>query len=309
MFSRESMLFAKMFAFNPERQQDDPCKEVHGLVRLAPRPFLHFQLSGVSDFDFESFLLALRPRCVTQKNTCYVESTGLICSISDRLGESISAPRLPSILYLATKWNFPNLRTYALQEIPKHPDILSPIDKIVLARNADVPEWLLQPHIALSIRPSPLLLEEARILGVDATLAVSLARERILARRLGLIIGPPPSVLLGYSLWTHPQCWTTLCRAWKMALTEPNYRDSHMSAVDAIGAALDDLKAPMSAAMLERLMQTVIDTTSIRGKANKLCSSCDDMDKIREWVGTREDEKIAKRVLKETIKEDGWEMN
>ena len=197
---------------------------------------------------------------------------------------------LQNILILSTKWEFPNLRKYACKHIPSHP--MAPLDKIELARRADVPEWLFAPQLELARRLSALTAEEGRRLGPNSVLRITKAREIIMRVRLSSTVGPRPPMVLGHVGWLHTGCWTVLCNAWNLVMTKDKYA-VHELPERAILLALVDLKEPLGWTRVRRnspeLAAHLGDNTG-RFTPGRLCVSCDKEELVVEWV-KKQDEK------------------
>ncbi|KZP20418.1 hypothetical protein FIBSPDRAFT_861642 [Athelia psychrophila] len=112
-------------------------------------------MSDVSCADFDEFLAILYPtdfRQPTKKTT--VQWT--------------------SILHLAAKWGFENIKLLAIDSLTAH---AIPIDKIVLGRRYGIADWLSGAYEAVCTRADPLTLEEGMKLGVEDTVRISAARQ------------------------------------------------------------------------------------------------------------------------------------
>lgn len=68
------------------------------------------------------------------------------------------------MLALSTKWTFDSLRALAITRL-EH--IASPIDRIVLAKQYSINEWLMPAYIELAKRPASLTLAENQRLGME----------------------------------------------------------------------------------------------------------------------------------------------
>ncbi|KAG8923856.1 hypothetical protein FRC02_010852 [Tulasnella sp. 418] len=273
-FTDESQIFAKLLAFDPSvpehRREGDPCNQLENLSRVwsGAIPLLEFRLHGISDFDFESLMWGLRPK----------------------LGRKIPLNRLKPMLVLATKWEMHNIREFALRHIPKF--TMAPLEKIVLCREARVPEWLLKPHVALCIRIKPMNMEEAEILGVKTLAAITSAREKIVQRRWSMLIGSMPKYLFNKATWWHSTCWDTLTYAWRKVLTEEKYGEIE-SVEKSMLQALEDIK--------------------IVGDGNPwaryLCWHCDNEMKKKDlggWLKLEEDELLATETLTKMLGTGDW---
>ena len=80
-----------------------------------------------------------------------------------------------SILQLATRWLFDDIRSLAIRELANFE--IEPVQKVVIALQNDVPEWLHPSYMALCERHNPLSVEEARRLGVEVVAQLARARE------------------------------------------------------------------------------------------------------------------------------------
>ena len=77
-----------------------------------------------------------------------------------------------SVLALATKWEFDAHRALA-------------IDRIVLARTYDIPNWLDEEYYRLCVREEALTLEEGRRLGMEDVILLAELRQRVRAHAWG----------------------------------------------------------------------------------------------------------------------------
>jgi len=81
-----------------------------------------------------------------------------------------------SIIHLAHRWNFPEVKNLVVRELEKLP--VDNIDKIVLYQKYDVNKDLLVPcYSALCMREAPLSLHEGLKLGLETALMIARARE------------------------------------------------------------------------------------------------------------------------------------
>ncbi|KZP11872.1 hypothetical protein FIBSPDRAFT_870900, partial [Athelia psychrophila] len=112
-------------------------------------------MSDVSCADFDEFIAILYPtdfRQPTKKTTA----------------------QWTSILHLAAKWGFENIKLLAIDSLTAH---AIPIDKIVLGRRYGITDWLPGAYEAVCIRADPLTLEEGTKLGVEDTVRISAVRQ------------------------------------------------------------------------------------------------------------------------------------
>ncbi|KZP20410.1 hypothetical protein FIBSPDRAFT_1022589 [Athelia psychrophila] len=112
-------------------------------------------MSDVSCTDFDEFLAILYPtdfRRPTEKTTA----------------------QWTSILHLAAKWGFENIKLLAIDSLTAN---ATPIDKIVLGRRYGITEWLAGAYEAVCTRADPLTVEEGMKLGVEDVVRISAARQ------------------------------------------------------------------------------------------------------------------------------------
>lgn len=76
---------------------------------------------------------------------------------------------------LAQMWSFSDLRDHLL---PLVKDALGCVDKIVLAREAGIQEWLAPAYVELCQRAEPINMEEATKLGMHSTVMINRMREQ-----------------------------------------------------------------------------------------------------------------------------------
>ncbi|KZP11845.1 hypothetical protein FIBSPDRAFT_799817, partial [Athelia psychrophila] len=112
-------------------------------------------ISDVSCADFDEFLAILYPtdfRRPSEKTTA----------------------QWTSILHLAAKWGFENIKLLATDNLTAN---ATPIDKIVLGRRYGIIDWLSGAYEAVCTRADPLTVEEGMKLGVEDTVKISAARQ------------------------------------------------------------------------------------------------------------------------------------
>lgn len=124
-------------------------------------------LHDVSKDDFECLLKALLCRQ-------HGQNKGLVLGLT---GQWIS------VLRLSTMWEFTNLRTAAISWLDIGNGDLDHVDKIVLAMQYNIKEWLLPSLLALAQRPDPISVEEGRYLGIETALKLASVREKLKLKR------------------------------------------------------------------------------------------------------------------------------
>ncbi|PSS08873.1 hypothetical protein PHLCEN_2v3440 [Hermanssonia centrifuga] len=88
------------------------------------------------------------------------------------------------LLSISTRLSFERARTRAIEEIDRYGDLIDPVEKITLARNCDVPEWLTPAYERICMRIKPLDLDEAKVVGMETAVLLGQAREAIRKRSI-----------------------------------------------------------------------------------------------------------------------------
>ncbi|KDQ59110.1 hypothetical protein JAAARDRAFT_33840 [Jaapia argillacea MUCL 33604] len=148
--SRDSVLFESALS------QTKKCKGDFDIVTL----------DGVKAIDFERFLGVIYPSRFDKNDASTFDEWS-------------------SILHLAAKWGYESIRSLAIREIFP---LSSPIDKIVLGRKYDIPDWLRDAYVAVCERREPISLEEAMRLGLEEVVKISKARHELRDRRAEFVL-------------------------------------------------------------------------------------------------------------------------
>ncbi|KAG6330948.1 hypothetical protein ID866_8141 [Astraeus odoratus] len=119
------------------------------------------RLDGVSKNDFEQLLKALFHR----------KHGSLPCL-------PVSIEEWTSVLKLSMTWDFKAIRQAAIDALDVSQ--IGPVDRVVLARQYDIKDWLLPALNQLARRHEPTSLEEAGRMGIDFALKLASVRERIM---------------------------------------------------------------------------------------------------------------------------------
>ncbi len=83
-----------------------------------------------------------------------------------------------SILDLATRWEFPDIRALAIRSLQSLD--ISPVDRIALSRDFDISgRWTLGAYTTLCERPEPLTFAEASKLGLESSIRIAQLREQL----------------------------------------------------------------------------------------------------------------------------------
>jgi len=188
-----------------------------------------------------------------------------------------------------------------MKHLPSY--IMDPLEKIELARAANVPKWLTEPYIFFCRRVAPLTKDEGRRLGIDVVLAIYEVREKLARSRQLLIAGYTPSALFGYSMWTHSQCWQVLGSIWSLALTDREvFKNGTPDTV--IWDAVLRLEAPLS---WERKRKTAQSYAEHFGEDHskfqpaELCRTCRNARSLANWTNPAEETTLACTMLTQLL--------
>ncbi|KAL4068137.1 hypothetical protein J3A83DRAFT_3816543 [Scleroderma citrinum] len=149
----ESIVFRDMFLL-PQGDKDT----VEGLSDENP-----VVLPGVSQDEFEQLLTVLLSR----------KHVSGRCSESD-----LDLDQWVSVLKLSTMWEFHAPRIAAIIHIDSLDNMIDPIDKVVLAMQYDIKEWLLPALLKLAQRAESINIEEGRRMGFETALKLASVREK-----------------------------------------------------------------------------------------------------------------------------------
>ncbi|KAI6124777.1 hypothetical protein EDD16DRAFT_1724827 [Pisolithus croceorrhizus] len=155
LLEAESNVFGDMFLL----PQGDP-ETVEGKSDTYP-----VVLQGTSKKDFESLLRALMCR-----------------QHGANRGSDLDRDQWISVLKLSTMWDFHGLRNAAIQHLDVPFQSLNPVDKLELALQYDVREWLLPALLTLAQRSTPISVEEGRRIGFENALKLASVREKLQLR-------------------------------------------------------------------------------------------------------------------------------
>ncbi|TFK64833.1 hypothetical protein BDN72DRAFT_774098, partial [Pluteus cervinus] len=114
-------------------------------------------VQGLSVVDLERFLAVLFPTEYGQY-------------------DATSFDEWASILKIAHNWEFESIVKLALEKIEP---VSSPVDKVVLGKTYDIPEWATEARILLCRREEPITLEEASRMGMEEVVNISQTRHCI----------------------------------------------------------------------------------------------------------------------------------
>jgi len=84
-----------------------------------------------------------------------------------------------SLLSISTRFDMQRVRSRAIMEIDTFYPAIDPVDKVVLAVKHNVPKWLPLAYAALCQRADPIEIEEGQKLGLETTVLLAKARERV----------------------------------------------------------------------------------------------------------------------------------
>ncbi|KIL60498.1 hypothetical protein M378DRAFT_168102 [Amanita muscaria Koide BX008] len=128
----------------------------HGLGTLGGETF--FILRDVKKVDFDRLLACLYPRALLVE-------------------EAETTEEWISVLKLASKWGFETLRSRAISKMGRM--VASPVDMVVLGRQYDIPDILLDGYVTLCRDTTPLSSEEGRRLGVEGVVNIYRIRHEL----------------------------------------------------------------------------------------------------------------------------------
>ncbi|TFK65793.1 hypothetical protein BDN72DRAFT_772918, partial [Pluteus cervinus] len=114
-------------------------------------------VQGISVVDLERFLATLFPTEYGQY-------------------DATSFDEWASILKVAHHWEFRSIIKLALEKIEP---VSSPVDKVVLGRTYNIPEWAIEARVLLCRREEPITLEEASRMGMEEVVNISQTRHHI----------------------------------------------------------------------------------------------------------------------------------
>ncbi|KAL4068136.1 hypothetical protein J3A83DRAFT_3816544 [Scleroderma citrinum] len=84
-----------------------------------------------------------------------------------------------SVLKLSTMWEFDGPRNAAIHHLDSLEPPIDPVEKVVLAMQYDIKEWLLPALLKLAQRPEPISIEEGRRIGFETTVKLAAVREKV----------------------------------------------------------------------------------------------------------------------------------
>jgi len=124
-------------------------------------------LAGIGSIDFQALLKVLYPLDVHQ-------------ILSDK-DEWMTKDEWISVLKLSTQWYFLDTRDLAIKQLNKRSDVGS-ADRIVLARQYDVPDWLRTGYTDLARRNEEISPEDAQKIGWETAYQLGRVREMAMKR-------------------------------------------------------------------------------------------------------------------------------
>ncbi|EMD36833.1 hypothetical protein CERSUDRAFT_114748 [Gelatoporia subvermispora B] len=148
LLKRDSEVFRDMFSMPPGKVGAEGTSEDKPII-----------IPGITSHDFECLLDYLHNGMYRRQEEFSLEEWSDLLSISSRL-------------------LFDNLRQVCLANIERAVDQLDPVQRIVLAQNHDIPQWLESAYIALCVRSNPLDDAEAAQLGFETAFHIARLREQ-----------------------------------------------------------------------------------------------------------------------------------
>ena len=92
---------------------------------------------------------------------------------------NLSQHQWTSVLKLSTMWEFDGPRNAAIRHLDSLEHPIDPIDKVVLATQYEIKEWLLPALLKLAQRSEPISIEESRRIGLETTVKLASVREKV----------------------------------------------------------------------------------------------------------------------------------
>ena len=93
---------------------------------------------------------------------------------------NLSQHQWTSVLKLSTMWEFEGPRNAAIRHLDSLEPPIDPIDKVVLAMQYEIKEWLLPALLKLAQRSEPISIEEGRRIGFETTVKLASVREKVM---------------------------------------------------------------------------------------------------------------------------------
>ncbi|KAG6331878.1 hypothetical protein ID866_7210 [Astraeus odoratus] len=109
-------------------------------------------------------------------------------------GLPLSSAEWISVLKLSQMWQFEDIQTIALDNLPYSSVKKSVVKKVALAFQYDIRHWLLPGINQLARRPQPISAEDVQVLGLDVALKVAAVRESLVVTNAGNA-GSPTSTI------------------------------------------------------------------------------------------------------------------
>ncbi|KAF8833800.1 hypothetical protein BDN67DRAFT_873446, partial [Paxillus ammoniavirescens] len=128
--------------------------EAEGLSDVKP-----IRLEGVKLNDFEQLLKVLYPWSHGKQE------------LPDGCAQWTSA------LKLASLWDFDGVREKAIEALEALD--ITPVDKLALAMQYNIEQWMIPAINAIAQRPEPIGVEDVDRLGLDVALKIALVREQV----------------------------------------------------------------------------------------------------------------------------------
>lgn len=98
-------------------------------------------------------------------------------------GPQKNLPKSPdewlSVIKLARMWEFDDVHKSSVKMVPYHSVKKSPVEKVALAFQHSIKEWLVPGLDELAKRPEPIGIKDVDLLGLDVALKVAAVRESL----------------------------------------------------------------------------------------------------------------------------------
>jgi hypothetical protein len=134
------------------------------------------RLEGIEKTDFKQLLRVMYPRSVDRLSN---KSNELIARPIRRRNfgreETLTAPEWMSVLKLSSMWEFGEIRKLAIRRLSQL--TIDAVEKVVIARDYHIAEWLIPSINVLAQRKKPMGVLDVNRLGWDYVLKIGEVRE------------------------------------------------------------------------------------------------------------------------------------
>ena len=141
--------------------------------------YAQVELKDISTAELDAFLSVLYPSCVSTPSACPDHARTFFRSYHTQ--EERTLESWTHILRMAHLWEFRDIRLLAMDKLR---DRAPPVDRLVLARQYDIPSWVETARSELRARKDSLTLFEAQRLDIEDVVNIYSSREVALTRTI-----------------------------------------------------------------------------------------------------------------------------